>query len=118
MAAALEIRGITKRFGSLTAVKEVSFTVERGQIVGFIGPNGAGKTTTMRICATLEYPDQGDVLIDGHSVLGSPREVRAPWLHARRLRRLRQHHHLGVPRLLRARLRAVAATRAGVGWGR
>ncbi|MBI5363949.1 MAG: ABC transporter ATP-binding protein [Planctomycetes bacterium] len=77
MTAALEIRGITKRFGALTAVNDVSFGVERGQILGFIGPNGAGKTTTMRICATLEYPDHGDVFVDGHSVLTYPREVRA-----------------------------------------
>jgi ABC-2 type transport system ATP-binding protein len=77
MTAALEIRGITKRFGALTAVNQVSFSVERGQILGFIGPNGAGKTTTMRICATLEYPDTGDVFVDGHSVLAYPREVRA-----------------------------------------
>ena len=77
MTAALEIRGITKTFGALKAVSDVSFQVERGQILGFIGPNGAGKTTTMRICATLEYPDQGDVFVDGHSVLTYPREVRA-----------------------------------------
>lgn len=58
-------------------MNDVSFQVKRGEIVGFIGPNGAGKTTTMRICATLEYPDSGDVLVDGHSVLAYPREVRA-----------------------------------------
>ena len=77
MTPALEVRGISKRFGKLVAVNDVSFTVERGQIIGFIGPNGAGKTTTMRICATIDYPDSGDVFVDGHSVLSSPREVRA-----------------------------------------
>jgi ABC-2 type transport system ATP-binding protein len=77
MTPALEVRGITKRFGNLVAVNDVSFTVERGQIIGFIGPNGAGKTTTMRICATIDYPDRGDVFVDGFSVLSSPREVRA-----------------------------------------
>jgi ABC-2 type transport system ATP-binding protein len=74
---ALEVRGITKRFGKLTAVDNVSFGVEKGQITGFIGPNGAGKTTTMRIAATLELPDEGDVLLDGVSVLDDPRTVRA-----------------------------------------
>ena len=56
----LEVRGITKRFGALKAVDDVSFTVGAGEICGFIGPNGAGKTTTMRICSTLELPDKGD----------------------------------------------------------
>ena len=77
MTAALEIRRLSKRFGKLVAIDDVSFTVGRGEIVGFIGPNGAGKTTTMRIAATLEYPDTGDVLVDGRSVLSHPREVRA-----------------------------------------
>ena len=77
MTAALEIRGLSKRFGNLVAIDDVSFTVAHGEIVGFIGPNGAGKTTTMRIAATLEYPDAGDVLVGGRSVLTHPREVRA-----------------------------------------
>jgi ABC-2 type transport system ATP-binding protein len=76
MTPALEVRGLTKRFRSLTAVDNVSFQVERGSIIGFIGPNGAGKTTTMRICATLELPDSGDVFVEGHSVLDDPRQVR------------------------------------------
>ncbi|MCK6448479.1 MAG: ABC transporter ATP-binding protein [Planctomycetes bacterium] len=73
---ALEVRGITKAFRTLKAVDEVSFTVEHGAIYGFIGPNGAGKTTTMRICATLELPDRGDVFVDGVSVLDDPRRAR------------------------------------------
>lgn len=76
MTAALDIQGITKRFGSTKAVDDVSFTIERGEICGFIGPNGAGKTTTMRIASTLELPDSGDVKIDGVSVLEDPRGVR------------------------------------------
>jgi len=74
---ALEVRGLTKRFGRLTAVDNVSFGIEKGRITGFIGPNGAGKTTTMRIAATLELPDEGDVLLDGVSVLDDPRGARA-----------------------------------------
>ena len=76
MSSALEVRGLTRRFGDLTAVDDASFQVERGEILGFIGPNGAGKTTTMRICATLDMPDEGDVLIEGKSVLEEPRQVR------------------------------------------
>jgi ABC-2 type transport system ATP-binding protein len=73
---ALEVRGLTKKFGALVAVRDASFSVEKGQILGFIGPNGAGKTTTMRVCATLEYPDSGEVFVEGLSVLDDPREVR------------------------------------------
>lgn len=73
---ALSVQRLTRRFGSLTAVDDVSFDVHRGEILGFIGPNGAGKTTTMRICSTLELPDEGDVLVDGRSVLTHPREAR------------------------------------------
>ena len=76
MTAALEVRGLTRRFGDLVAVDDASFTVERGEILGFIGPNGAGKTTTMRICATLDLPDEGDVFIEGESVLEEPRRAR------------------------------------------
>jgi ABC-2 type transport system ATP-binding protein len=76
MSAALEVRGLRKTFGDLHAVDDVSFTVNAGEIYGFIGPNGAGKTTTMRICATLDLPDAGDVRIEGHSVLDEPRRVR------------------------------------------
>jgi len=75
-AAALEVRGISKSFGSLKAVDDVSFAVGRGEICGFIGPNGAGKTTTMRICATLDLPDLGDVLVEGTSVIEEPRFAR------------------------------------------
>jgi len=77
MTAALEVRGVTRRFGALTAVDDVSFGVAPGEICGFIGPNGAGKTTTMRICATLDLPDGGDVLVSGRSVLEEPRLARA-----------------------------------------
>ena len=76
MTAALEICSITKSFGDLRAVDDVSFCVPSGKVYGFIGPNGAGKTTTMRICATLQLPDSGDALIDGCSVLSDPRGVR------------------------------------------
>lgn len=76
MSTALSVRGITRTFGKLVAVDNASFEISRGEILGFIGPNGAGKTTTMRICATLETPDSGDVIIDGRSVLSDPRAVR------------------------------------------
>ena len=76
MTASLEVISVTRRFDDLVAVDDVSFQVHKGEICGFIGPNGAGKTTTMRICATLDLPDQGDVLVGGRSVLVDPRGVR------------------------------------------
>jgi len=71
----LDVQSISRSFGSVKAVDNVSFSVSAGEICGFIGPNGAGKTTTMRICSTLELPDSGDVLVGGCSVLADPRGV-------------------------------------------
>jgi len=76
MSAPLDLRCVTRTFGSLTAVDRVSFEIGPGEIVGFIGPNGAGKTTTMRICSTLDLPSEGDVFVDGVSVLEDPRGAR------------------------------------------
>lgn len=73
----LEVSGVTKTFGDLKAVDEVSFSLEAGDIYGFIGPNGAGKTTTMRVISTLDLPDSGDVTVNGFSVLEDPRSVRS-----------------------------------------
>jgi len=69
---ALEVAGLTKRFGSYTAVAEVSFRVGRGEIFGFLGPNGAGKTTTIKMLAGLLRPDNGDITICGHRMAADP----------------------------------------------
>jgi len=73
----IEINGLTKRFGDLTAVDNISFRVERGDAFGFVGPNGAGKTTTIRMLATLLQPDSGTATINGYSILKDTDEVRA-----------------------------------------
>ena len=73
---AIEIDRLTKWFGSTCAVNELSFSVRKGEALGFIGPNGAGKTTTMRILATLEEPDLGDAFVDGFSCTNDPDSVR------------------------------------------
>jgi ABC-2 type transport system ATP-binding protein len=64
----LEIRGLTKRYGPITALDDASFTAHRGRLVGFLGPNGAGKTTTMRCVFGLATPDAGDVRWQGAPV--------------------------------------------------
>ena len=65
MSAAIEIRNLTKRYGSLTAVDSVSLTVDSGELFGLIGPDGAGKSTIYRILATLLAPDSGEVSMAG-----------------------------------------------------
>ena len=64
----IEINGLTRRFGRHVAVDNVSFTVERGEVLGFLGPNGAGKTTTMRMLAGFVVPSAGRARIAGHDV--------------------------------------------------
>ena len=64
----IEIEGLTKRFGTFTAVDSVSFNVGRGEVVGFLGPNGAGKSTTMRMLAGFMIPTEGTARIQGHDV--------------------------------------------------
>ena len=72
----LEIDGLVRHFDTLRAVDNISFNVKRGQVFGFIGPNGAGKTTTMRILATLDLPQKGDVRVNGISVIDEPEMAR------------------------------------------
>jgi ABC-2 type transport system ATP-binding protein len=63
--AAISVRGLTKQFGAITAVKDLSFEVKEGSITGFLGPNGAGKTTTLRMVLGLVHATAGTALIDG-----------------------------------------------------
>ena len=63
--AMLEVIGLSKSFGSLEVVKDLSFTVNKGEVFGFLGPNGAGKTTTMRMITHFLPPSKGKVLVDG-----------------------------------------------------
>jgi len=74
--AMLQLDGLVRTFGDVRAVDDVTFSVERGTVLGFIGPNGAGKTTTMRILATLDVPQRGDARIGGYSVVDHPEQVR------------------------------------------
>lgn len=76
MSTIIEIQGLTKTYGDLTALDNLSLEIEEGAVFGFIGPNGAGKTTTMRILTTLLKPTSGKAWIAGYSVTENPRDVR------------------------------------------
>ena len=66
----LQVSHLRKTFGKLVAVDDVSFTVDRGQLVGLLGPNGAGKTTTVSMIAALVTPEKGEVLVGGARLAG------------------------------------------------
>jgi sodium transport system ATP-binding protein len=68
---------LSKRYGSLHAVRDVSFSAENGKVTGLLGPNGAGKTTTLRMLSSLVRPDAGRALVDGIDVARSPRQALA-----------------------------------------
>jgi ABC-2 type transport system ATP-binding protein len=76
MSTIIEIQGLTKQYGKLTALNDLTLDVEEGAVVGFIGPNGAGKTTTMRILTTLLKPSDGQAWVAGYSVNKEPNSVR------------------------------------------
>jgi ABC-2 type transport system ATP-binding protein len=67
---AIEVSGLCKRYGDHEAVRDLSFSVRQGEVVGFLGPNGAGKTTTMRVLTGFLPPTDGEVRIAGHDVFG------------------------------------------------
>src|SRR5690606_32868426 len=74
---AISVEGIVKRYGQLTAVNNISFTVRKGETFGLLGPNGAGKTTTLEIIEGLRKPDEGRVVVLGVDVAAEPRRARA-----------------------------------------
>ncbi len=73
----VEVKDLVKNYGNLAAVKGISFTAEKGEIVGFLGPNGAGKSTTMNIITGYLSSTSGSVTIDGYDILDNPMEARA-----------------------------------------
>ncbi len=77
MSTLLDVRGVTKRFGGLTAVDTASLNVAQGSITGLIGPNGAGKTTLFAIISGFEPPTSGDVVFAGETITALPTHVRA-----------------------------------------
>ena len=72
----IKIENLVKTFGAKRAVDDISFTVERGEVLGFLGPNGAGKSTTMRMVTGFMPPSAGKVSIGGHDIVDSPLEAK------------------------------------------
>lgn len=73
---AIEVQGLTKKFGNFTAVDNVTFNVNEKEIFGFLGPNGAGKSTTIRVLCTLARPTAGDAKVNGYDLIKEPDRVR------------------------------------------
>ena len=74
---AIEVKGLDKRFGPIHAVRNISFSVGHGEVLGFLGPNGAGKSTTMKMITGFLEPTDGTVLVNGHDVMTDPISVKA-----------------------------------------
>ncbi len=72
----IEVIGLTKHYGQITAVDNLSLAIARGEVFGLLGPNGAGKTTTIKMLTTLSRPDAGTCLIDGFHVVEEPFEIK------------------------------------------
>jgi gliding motility-associated transport system ATP-binding protein len=72
----IEVQHLTKRYGPVIAVDDISFTVQRGEILGFLGPNGAGKTTTMRVLTGYMPPTDGKAIVAGYDVFEQPIEAK------------------------------------------
>lgn len=72
----IELKGLTKRYGEKVAVDNLSFTIEKGEVVGFLGPNGAGKSTTMNMLTGYISATEGQALIDGYDILETPNEAK------------------------------------------
>jgi ABC-2 type transport system ATP-binding protein len=72
----IEVQHLTKRYGPFTAVDDISFTVDKGEILGFLGPNGAGKTTTMRVLTGYMPPTEGTAIVAGYSLADKPVEAK------------------------------------------
>jgi ABC-2 type transport system ATP-binding protein len=72
----IEVKGLVKVYGTKRAVDGVSFTVQRGEILGFLGPNGAGKSTTMKLITGFVSPNAGTAIVDGHDVTRDPVAVK------------------------------------------
>src|SRR5210317_2005961 len=76
MTAMVEVSHLKKTFGAFTAVNDISFSVNKGEVLGFLGPNGAGKSTTMKMITGFLTPDQGTVIVGGDDISINPVAVK------------------------------------------
>ncbi len=72
----IEVKNVTKKYGSFTAVDNISFNIKEGEIVGLLGPNGAGKSTTMNMLTGFIEPNEGQIIIDGYDMLKKPKKAK------------------------------------------
>ena len=72
----IQVENITKKYGSFTAVDNINFEIDEGEIVGFLGPNGAGKSTTMNMITGFIEPTSGRIIIDGYDISKKPRKAK------------------------------------------
>src|SRR5688572_5747462 len=72
----IQVEGLTKFYGEHAAIRDLGFSIERGEVIGFLGLNGAGKSTTLKILGCVLLPTTGRVRISGHDVVDEPHEVR------------------------------------------
>ena len=72
----IEVSHLTKRYGKITAVDDISFSVDTGEVLGFLGPNGAGKSTTMNIITGYISSNEGTVTVDGSEILKNPKQTK------------------------------------------
>src|SRR5215216_7221966 len=108
--AVIAVEGLTKRFGAVVAVEDLSFSLQRGTVTGFLGPNGAGKTTTLRALLGLVEPTAGEALVFGRRY----RDLQRP---ARRVGAVLESNDFHPGRTGRNHLRALAAA-AEIPFGR
>src|SRR5579884_2733244 len=108
--AELRLQGLTKRFGEVVAVRDLTVTVESGELVALLGPSGCGKTTTLRMVAGFEAPTQGRVVLGGRDVTDDPPERRNCGM-------VFQHYAL-FPHLTVEQNVAFGGLRSAGGWGR
>ena len=73
----IEVRGLTKRYGEVLAVDDLTFTVRPGEVTGFLGPNGAGKSTTLRMVLGLDAPTSGTATVGGRPYAAQPAPLKA-----------------------------------------
>ena len=78
----IEVKNITKKYGSLTAVDNISFKINEGEIIGLLGPNGAGKSTTMNMITGYIEPTEGEILIEGYDISKKSKKAKEQIKHA------------------------------------